>query len=252
MSSLYHSETLRHRLTINEFIDNILVAILLFLLVFLLKHIINRIVYMRTRFSGSRETITYFSQARIVLLDNSFLFCWVRKFRPYDAGQYAQRNHIQYNLVVLATLAMFILEFGLVIPVLPTNRPIYRDFDKIARWESEYLDKCRIILSNNYTCAVPPVLDGPNVKSESSWTYCQILVMAYIGTLVPAFFIFVSTASTVLVHIAVCIFLKSPARSAWELVHAHVRDYGDRIPAGPPDDARNIQKKPSNREGNLQ
>ncbi len=82
---------------------------------------------------------------------------------------------------MFATLAMIIEELGLVVPGSHTNRLIYRDSDNMVRWESEYLDKGRIILSKGYICTVSPVLDGPNVKSESSWSYCQILVGAYIG-----------------------------------------------------------------------
>ncbi len=171
--SLYHSQTLRHTLTNNEFIDNVLVAISLFVLVILLKDMITRIVYARPRFSVARDTITYFSQARIVLLDNSFLLRWVRKLRLFDVGHYTQRNHTQYNLVMLATLGMFIVELGLVVPGLPANRLIHRDSDQMVRWESQYLDEGRIILPRERPCTVAPVLEGTNVKSESSWSYCQ-------------------------------------------------------------------------------
>ena len=79
------------------------------------------------------DTITYFSQARIVVLDNSFLLRWVRKFQLFNAGHYMQRNHMQYNLVMLATLVMFIVELSLIIPGLRANRQIYVDSDKIVR-----------------------------------------------------------------------------------------------------------------------
>ncbi len=59
--SLHHSQTLRHTLNNNEFIDNVLVAITLFVLVILLKDIIITVVYARPRFSVARDTITYFS-----------------------------------------------------------------------------------------------------------------------------------------------------------------------------------------------
>ena len=78
--SLIYSMSLKHTLTSNEFMDNALVAISLFLLVILLKDIITRIVYMSPRFSVARNTISYFSQARIVLLDNSYLLRRVQKF----------------------------------------------------------------------------------------------------------------------------------------------------------------------------
>ena len=413
--SLYHSETLRHTVTHNEFMDNVLVATSLFLLVILLKDIITRIVYMQPRFSVADNTITYFSQARIVLLDNSFLLRWVRKFRLFDAGHYNQRNHMQYNLVMLATLAMFVVELGLVVTGLPANRQIYRDSDKMVRWESEYLDKGRVILSKGDICAAAPVLDGPNVVSESSWSHCnvistyasssakypadklilkvpnpekfkgyiditllgesfsffsrhvvyipldkerivmvglsdnattfvrnlrrnfdllrnvtgltltflpeqssdiltfqvnashvtrfaflenatnsenaglwvagiiqgmlnlrgnvngsqlyvwggfvnrsrrgavplrkqKIIIGAYIGTLVPAFFIAAFTTCIVLVHIVVCFFLKSPPGGSWELLQAHGRDQGDRILSGPPGDLVEIHEKCSSHE----
>ncbi len=51
---------------------NVLDVILLFLLVILLKDMIKWTVYLRPRFSVARDTITYFSKARIVLPDNSF------------------------------------------------------------------------------------------------------------------------------------------------------------------------------------
>ena len=114
--SLFHSQSFKHTLTTNEFLDNILVAVSLFLLVILLKNIITRIMSMRRRVSVAHDNIAYFSQARIVLLDNSFLLLWVRKFQPFDAGQYTQRNHMQYNSVMLATLAMFIVQLSLIVP----------------------------------------------------------------------------------------------------------------------------------------
>ncbi len=401
--SLYHSRTLRHTLTNNEFFDNVLVAIVLFLLVILVKDIITRIVYARPRFSVARDTSTYFSQARIVLLDNTYSLRWVWKFQLFDTGSYEQRNHVQYNLVMLAALAMFIMELVLIVPGLPANRLIYKDSDKMVRWDSQYLDKGRIILWRDGPCIVSPLLDGPNLKSESSWRYCRsealapsgsskyptdrmilrvsnpetskgylmlelfsegyvfrmkyavqipvnednlavvglsdnaatfirnlqrnfellrnvtgltwnttlqaghivdqmafrvnasrvnhfpdpfssakllnagawiagivegiltvrasgngsqlyeieghvngstavavplkktkILVGAYIGTLVPSSFIVAFTAGTVLAHILVFIFLRSPPGGAWELLQAHRRDHGDRILAGPP------------------
>ncbi len=399
--SLFHSQNFKHTLTHHEFKDNVLVAVSLFLLGTLLKDIITRIVYMRPRFSPDHDNITYFSQARIVLLDNSYLLRWVRKFQLFDDGHYTQRNHMQYNLVMLATLAMFIAEMVLIVPGLPANREIYIDSDKMVRWESEYLDTGRIIRSRAYRCTVAPVLDGPNVKSESSWSYCQnevwgpkdsskypaekmmlrvsnpekqkgylahtlygeaqffhsmhevyiplqsdrlvrvglsdnttsfvrnllrnfellrnvtglnltflpeqsddvlhfqvngsqvmvfadsadrtnlwntgfwitgvvrgmltlrpnvngsqlyetegqtkfsfshlfplektkILVGAYIGTLVPVFFIVAFTAGIVSAHIIACIFLRSPPGGTWELLQAHRRDHGDRVLAGPP------------------
>ncbi len=171
--SLYHSETLKHTLTHNEFMDNVLAAKSLFLLVILLKDIITRIVYMCPRFSVARNTISYFSQARILLLDKSYLLRWVRKFRLFDAGNYTQRNYMQYNLVMLATVAMFIVELCLVVPGLPANRQIYRDSDKMVRWESQYLENGTVHISKDHTCTIASVLDGPNVKSESFWTNCQ-------------------------------------------------------------------------------
>ena len=134
--SLFHSQIFKHTLTNHEFMDNVLVAIFPFLLVILLKDIITRIAYMRPRFYVAHDNTTYFSQARIVLLDNSFLLRWVRKFRLFDTGHYTQRNHIQYNMVMLAALAMFIVELVLIVPGLPANRQIYIDFDKMVRWES--------------------------------------------------------------------------------------------------------------------
>ncbi len=157
----------------NEFLDNVLIATSLFVLVILLKDITMRIVYMRQRFSEASDTIKYFSQARILLLDNSFLFRWVRRFRLFDAGPYNQRSHIQYTLVMLVTGIMFLLELGLVVSGLPANRLIYRDSDKTVRWESEYLDKGKIILPRDHRCIIAPVLDGANVKSDSWWSHCR-------------------------------------------------------------------------------
>ena len=68
---------------------------------------------------------------------------------------------------------MFIVDLGLVVPGLPANRLIHRDSDKMVRWESQYLDEGRIILPRDRPCTVAPVLEGTNVKSESSWSYCQ-------------------------------------------------------------------------------
>ncbi len=171
--SSYYSRSLNHTLTNDEFMDNVLFAISIFLLVILLKDIITRIVYMRPRFSVARDRITYFSQARIVLLDNSYFLRRMWRFWLFDAGHYKQRNHMQYYLVLLATLAMFTLEFGLVLPGLPANKPIYRDSDKIVRWESEYLDKGRIVMLEDGPCIVTPVVEGPNIKSVSSWSFCR-------------------------------------------------------------------------------
>ncbi len=151
--------------------DNVLVAIALFLLVTLLKDVITRIVYMRTRFSLAYNNIIYFSQARIALLDNSFLLRWILKFQLYDGGQYSQRNHLQYNMVMLAALVTFIVEMGLIVPGLPANRQIYINSDKMVRWESEYLDTGRVIESSGQSCTIATILHGPNVKSES-WGYC--------------------------------------------------------------------------------
>ncbi len=407
--SLYHSQLFRHTLTNNEFIDNVLVAISLFVLVILLKDAIARIVYMRPRFSTTSDTLTYFSQARIVLLDNNFLLRWVRQFQLFDEGHYNQRNRMHYNLVGLATLALFVVELGLVVPGLPANRPIYRDVDKMVRWESKYLDQGSIILQRDHICNIAPVLEGPHLKSESSWSSCQlvslridssanftadkmrlivsnpekikgtlkvalfgeglsfesahvvyipvqknklavvglsddastlarnlqrnfdllrnvtgialsslsiqdgnysffhvnashvkrfahlenttkvqnaglwvsgmtagvlsvnasnngsqfyemmdiginstygavplkekkILIGAYIGTLVPAFFVVAFTACSVLAHIVVCIVLRAPPGGAWELIQAHGRHNGDRILAGPPGDVVKIQQ----------
>ncbi len=86
--SLYHSQAFRHTLTNNEFLDNVLVAVSFFLLLLLLKDIITTIVYMRPRFCAASDTVTYFSQARIVLFDNSYLLRWVRKFQLFDGGHY--------------------------------------------------------------------------------------------------------------------------------------------------------------------
>ena len=333
---------------------------------------------------------------------------WARRFRLFDAGNYTRRNHWQYNLVMLATLVLFVVELGLVVPGLPANRPIYRDSDKMVRWESEYLNEGRLKFLGESPCIVAPVLDGPNLKSESTWSYCldtlqvpssfaqfppdrleltvsnpetvkgyllvslngesfiiqsryslhismnnrntaraelsdnattlirnlqrnfdllrdftgltltllpgrtalifgflvnasqvrrspgssserktvhadfwvrgiiqgiltlrtngtgsqlyenvgsavgpkatatkmektKILVGAYIGTLVPAFYVVAITAGTVLVYFIVCIFLSSPAGGAWELLQAHGRDHEDRILAGPPGDVIDIQ-----------
>ncbi len=169
---LFHSRVFRHTLTNNEFIDSVLVVVSLFLFVILLNDIITRIVYMRPRFSAGSDTITYFSQVRIVLLDNSFLLRWVLKFQLCDAGHYNQRNHMQCNLVILTTLAMFIAELVLVIIGLPANRTIFRDSDTMVRWESKYHEKGRIIFPRNRVCVNSPVLEGPNFKSESSWSHC--------------------------------------------------------------------------------
>ncbi len=84
--NLFHSQNFKRTLTNHEFMENSLAAISIFLLVIMLKDLINRIVYMRPRFSVAYNNITYFSQARIVLLDNSFLLRWVRKFRLCDVG----------------------------------------------------------------------------------------------------------------------------------------------------------------------
>ncbi len=78
---------------------------------------------------------------------------------------------MQYNMVMLAALAMFIVELALIVPGLPANREIYIDSDKMVRWESEYLDTGRVIKSRGHSCTIAPILDGPNVKSESSWSY---------------------------------------------------------------------------------
>ena len=42
----------------------------------------------------------------------------------------------------------------------------------MVRWESEYLDTGRFNRSKGHPCTTAPVLDGPNVKSESLWSYC--------------------------------------------------------------------------------
>ena len=57
---------------------------------------------------------------------------------------------MQYNSVMLATLAMFIVELVLIVPA---NRQIYIESDKMVRRESEYLDTGKVI------------------KSRSSWSY---------------------------------------------------------------------------------
>ncbi len=44
----------------------------------------------------------------------------------------------------------------------------------MVRLESQYLHKGRVILTESHTCTIPPVLDGLLVKSESTWSYCQI------------------------------------------------------------------------------
>ncbi len=72
--NLFRLHNSKYTLTNNESIDNVFVAISLFFLVILLKYIITRIMYMRPRFYVARDIITYFSLARIVLLDNSFWF----------------------------------------------------------------------------------------------------------------------------------------------------------------------------------
>ncbi len=364
---------------------------------------------MRPRFSVASDTITYFSQARIVLLDNNFLLRRVRQFQMFDEGYYAQRNRMQFNLVMLAALAMLVVELGLIVPGLPANRPIYRDSDKLVRWESEYLNEGKVILQKDHVCVNAPVLEGPNLKSESSWSYChmtagapsssfrfsademilnfsnpdkikgifqvtlqgegfifldihtvyvplhrdelafvglsdnattlvrnmqrnfdllrnvtgltwtllpemlgpsidfrinasqvtpvghftnytkeqhaalwvsgiiqgiltvrassagsqlyemvdnglnpaynavplkkrKVLVGAYTGTLVPAFFIVAFTSCSILAHIVLCIFLRAPPGGAWELLQAHGRHSRDRILAGPPGGVVNIQE----------
>ncbi len=53
--------------------DNIMVAISAFLLVILLKDIIILNIYMHLRFCATLDRITDVSQARIFLLDNSYL-----------------------------------------------------------------------------------------------------------------------------------------------------------------------------------
>ncbi len=39
---------------------------------------------------------------------------------------------MQYNLVILATLAMFIVEMVLIVPVLSANRQIYREDGEVG------------------------------------------------------------------------------------------------------------------------
>ncbi len=55
----------------------------------------------------------------------------------------------------------------------------------------------------------------------------KLLVGSYIGKMVLAFFVVIFTSGTVLVYIVVCIFLRSPAGGAWELLQAHKRECGD-------------------------
>ncbi len=71
----------------------------------------------------------------------------------------------------------------------------------------------------------------------------KILIGAYIGTLVPAFFIVAFTGGTVLVHILACTVLRCPPGGAWELLQSHGRDHYDRILAGPQGHIVNIQEK---------
>ena len=71
----------------------------------------------------------------------------------------------------------------------------------------------------------------------------KILVGAYIGTLVPTFFIVAFTAGTVLTHTTNCIFLRSPPGGTWELLQALRRDHGDRFLAGPPGNVAKIEEK---------
>ncbi len=125
------------------------------------------------RFPVPRGTNSYFSQARIVFLDNSYFLRRVRRFWLFDAGNYTCRNYVQYNLVMLVTVAMFIVELCLVVPGLTASRPVDRDSDNMLQWESEHLDKARIIISKDHVCTIGLVLDGPNVTSESYWIYCQ-------------------------------------------------------------------------------
>ncbi len=80
----------------------------------------------------------------------------------------------------------------------------------------------------------------------------KVLIGAYIGTLIPAFFIVADTVCTVLAHIVVCIFLMSPPGDAWDLLEAHRRHHGDRILAAPPGDVVNIQEIGGNREEHLE
>ncbi len=106
--NLYKSQILKHTFTNNAIADSVLVTIRLFVLVILLKDIIVRFVYMRPRRGTEGDTITYFSQARIVLLDNSFLLRWAwRGCRPVDASYVHRRTNWQYNIVMLATFILF-------------------------------------------------------------------------------------------------------------------------------------------------
>ncbi len=65
-------------------------------------------------------------------------------------------------------MLMFMVELNLIVPGLPTSREIYIGSYKMLRWESEYLDQGRVIKSRVQRCTTAPVLDGSNVKSESS------------------------------------------------------------------------------------
>ncbi len=44
----------------------------------------------------------------------------------------------------------------------------------MVRWESDYLDKGRVIVLRSYPCIFAPLLDGPNLKCEASWSYFQL------------------------------------------------------------------------------
>ncbi len=72
---------------------------------------------------------------------------------------------MQYNLVKLTTLAIFITELNMVIPGLPANRHIYLDSDKMVRFESKCSQEGRAVTLKDHILTIPTVLDGPNVKS---------------------------------------------------------------------------------------
>ena len=59
---------------------NVLLDVSLFLLVIHPEDIIMRIVDIRPRYSVADDTITYFAQARIAFLDNSFCFAGSENF----------------------------------------------------------------------------------------------------------------------------------------------------------------------------
>ena len=63
-----------------------------------------------------------------------------------------------------------------------------------------------------------PGYKGGSIRRAFPLKKSKILVGAYIGTLVPAFFIVAFTAGIDLVHIVICTFLRSPPGGALQLL----------------------------------